>query len=228
MSRHQAMTLLRRAHLFAGLLMMPWALLYALSGFMFNHPSSFAFAQDRAEWVVLREAVVPPQSVPRAQDLARQVISSLNSTGRNPNGTTPYRMAPGAAVEITAPVLIARLERGGEVVDLRYELGADSALLRPFHSSTLEPSDFLTRLHKAHTYPNAVAATDQFTATRIARAVLVDAMAGMLCFWALSGLAMWWMQAKALRRSGLVVITCSLLIALGVGWEMYRYFLTSN
>ena len=36
-----ALKFLRRAHLFAGLFMAPWVLLYGVTGFLFNHPEAF-------------------------------------------------------------------------------------------------------------------------------------------------------------------------------------------
>lgn len=56
---------------------------------------------------------------------------------------------------------------------------------------------FLLRLHKAHGYPG-VADGRRF------RAVIVDAMAFILCFWGLPGLLMGW-QIKATRTAGVVL-----------------------
>jgi hypothetical protein len=53
--------------------------------------------------------------------------------------------------------------------------------------------------------------------------VFVDLMACAMCFWALSGLVMWW-QLKTLRRSGWVVIVATLIVV-GLVWSgMYRLF----
>ncbi|MDA7936460.1 PepSY domain-containing protein [bacterium] len=40
-----AMKWLRRAHLYSGLLLLPWVLIYGISGFLFNHGSSSSSAQ---------------------------------------------------------------------------------------------------------------------------------------------------------------------------------------
>jgi hypothetical protein len=70
---------------------------------------------------------------------------------------------------------------------------------------------FLLLLHVAHGYPNEANA-------RWFWAVIVDAMAVVMCFWAGSGLFMWW-QIKATRRLGLVVLFASAIAttALGIG-----------
>ena len=42
------MRVVRRAHLFAGLLMLPWVVLYGVTAFLFNHPDAFPDHQPRA------------------------------------------------------------------------------------------------------------------------------------------------------------------------------------
>jgi hypothetical protein len=59
---------------------------------------------------------------------------------------------------------------------------------------------------------------------RTVRAVFVDAMAFMMCFWALSGIAMW-LQLKQLWRSGLMVAIAALFATVCVWSAMYRFFL---
>ena len=71
---------------------------------------------------------------------------------------------------------------------------------------------FLLRLHTAHGYPGEVNA-------RWAWAVVVDAMAFVMGFWGLSGLAMWW-QLKATRRSGAVALAAGVATAVALGVAM--------
>jgi hypothetical protein len=77
------MKLLRRTHLYFGLFMAPWILLYGVSGFMFNHPDWFAFgAQETVKANIdLSSIRVPP--VPRAEDMAQEVVSVLNDSDRD-------------------------------------------------------------------------------------------------------------------------------------------------
>ena len=72
---------------------------------------------------------------------------------------------------------------------------------------------FLLRLHTAHGYPGEVNA-------RWSWAVIVDAMAFVLCFWGISGLLMWW-QIKATRKIGAVVLVLSAIAATVLGVTMY-------
>jgi len=74
------MKLVRRIHLYAGLFMAPWALMYGLSGFMFNHPSWFSFSQPGGERRF--DLVVGTTTLanwPTADDLARKVVTALNA-----------------------------------------------------------------------------------------------------------------------------------------------------
>jgi hypothetical protein len=77
---------------------------------------------------------------------------------------------------------------------------------------------FLTRLHVSHGYPGEPGA-------RTAWAVIVDAMAGIMVFWGLSGIFMWW-QIKATRRIGAVVLLVSLVAAVWVGFAMHEVMTT--
>jgi hypothetical protein len=77
----------------------------------------------------------------------------------------------------------------------------------------------LTSLHTSAGYPGE----ERAATLRTVRAMFVDAMACTMCFWAISGLAMWW-QLKSLRRPGSAVILVTLIVV-GLVWSgMYRYF----
>lgn len=72
---------------------------------------------------------------------------------------------------------------------------------------------FLLRLHTAHGYPGE-------TNARWFWAVIVDVMAGVMCFWGLSGLLMWW-QIKATRKAGAVTLVLSAIAATALGVAMH-------
>lgn len=79
--------------------------------------------------------------------------------------------------------------------------------------SPLSARSFLLRLHTAHGYPGEVNG-------RWVWAVIVDVMAFVMVFWAVSGLLMWW-QIKATRRWGLVALVLSAGVAVWLGVGMY-------
>jgi hypothetical protein len=72
---------------------------------------------------------------------------------------------------------------------------------------------FLLRLHTAHGYPGE-------TNARWFWAIVVDAMAFVMCFWGFTGLLMWW-QIKATRRFGLVILFVSAVAATALGFAMH-------
>ena len=72
---------------------------------------------------------------------------------------------------------------------------------------------FLLRLHTAHGYPSEQNA-------RWFWAVIVDAMAFVMCFWGITGILMW-RQIKATRTSGTIVLMLSAACAAALGYAMY-------
>jgi hypothetical protein len=70
--------LLRRAHLFTGLFMTPWVFLYAVSGFLFNHPDAFP---DRQFKPIGRGEIAGTdlESFPTAPAIAARVIEAMNA-----------------------------------------------------------------------------------------------------------------------------------------------------
>jgi hypothetical protein len=72
---------------------------------------------------------------------------------------------------------------------------------------------FLLRLHTAHGYPGETNAKWYW-------AVVVDVMAFVMCFWGLSGLAMWW-QLKAQRKLGFALLALSTIAASALGIAMH-------
>jgi hypothetical protein len=113
---------------------------------------------------------------------------------------------PGGEVTVTSvPDLSFLMHADGRRWRVTFNAQTGSVAGRPAvdEAPPAAPStrNFLLRLHSAHGYP-------YHGGPRWAWAVLVDAMAVVLVFWALSGLVMWW-QVKAARRSGAMVLLVS-------------------
>lgn len=69
--------LLRRSHLYFGLLLMPWAMLYGITGYLFNHPTHFPETSIRAiDNRVTYDTKLA--KLPSPNSVAEQVISELN------------------------------------------------------------------------------------------------------------------------------------------------------
>lgn len=73
----QVMQWMRRGHLYLGLFLFPWAILYGVTGFLFNHPSAFAdrptvrFGQSHLQGTPLVE-------LPTCDEIANTVVRRLN------------------------------------------------------------------------------------------------------------------------------------------------------
>jgi hypothetical protein len=80
--RHKALLqLLRRIHLYAGLLMLPWAMLYGVTGFLFNHPSAFS-DQTRMPFGPAEMQDTPLATMPSSVEVARQAVAAINARGK--------------------------------------------------------------------------------------------------------------------------------------------------
>lgn len=219
LNKAQLLKVLRRIHLYAGLFMTPWILLYGISGFMFNHPSWFAFGRQAPQQIQLPVHVGAQIEAAQA---AQQVLSALNAE----KGNDFYQLNSSAPVEFTSPEVSFQVEaKDGRIHRALYRLWSGEVILLP-EADLSWPSSFLTRLHTSRTYPDVRAPRDQFTGARAVRAAFVDAMALMMGFWACFGLTMWGLQLKPLRLSGWVVLATTGVTAAAVWSSMYRYFVS--
>jgi len=77
--------LLRRTHLYLGLLLLPWMLLYALSTILFNHGASFRqYLPSDPQWLPLWEkdyAVAVPPGNEGLREITRQILEENGVTG---------------------------------------------------------------------------------------------------------------------------------------------------
>lgn len=127
---------------------------------------------------------------------------------------------PTGEVTVTSvPDLAFRMQDGEKVWEVTYNAQTGSVSGKPADAEPVgEPLSarrFLTRLHTAHGYPGEPNA-------KWAWAVIVDAMAFVMLFWAASGLFMWW-QLKATRKAGLIVLVLSTAAAAWVGIGMHEF-----
>lgn len=68
---------IRRLHLYLGLFLFPWAVLYGVTGFLFNHPAAFSDQHVKAyssqDWVG-----TPLENPPAPSALAQEIVDALN------------------------------------------------------------------------------------------------------------------------------------------------------
>jgi hypothetical protein len=111
--------------LYLGLLLFPWALLYGVTAFLFNHPTAFG---DRPTAGFGRDALAgtPLEGPPDPQAIAEQVVAKLNDT-QGP--TTPYTLA-GAAKFTGKELAQAKVEADGQSLNLSIDLKAGGGTVR--------------------------------------------------------------------------------------------------
>ena len=70
----------RRVHMYLGLFMLPWMLVYGVSALLFNHPD--LLADPRVVTIGPADvASTPLASIPTASDLAGQIVAEMNGVG---------------------------------------------------------------------------------------------------------------------------------------------------
>jgi hypothetical protein len=116
----------RRVHLYLGLFLFPWALLYGVTAFLFNHPTAFA---DRPTATFGRDALAgtPLDGPPDPQAIAEQVVAKLNET-QGP--TTPYTLA-GAAKFTGKEFALANVGAERQSLNVSIDLKAGGGTVRP-------------------------------------------------------------------------------------------------
>jgi len=132
---------------------------------------------------------------------------------------------PGGEVAVTSvPDLIFKMRDRGKVWEVTYNALTGSVSGRPAETTTtaepLTVRRFLTRLHTTHGYPSEVGG-------RWAWAVIVDVMAFIMLFWAMSGLFMWW-QLRAVRTLGILVVLLSFFAAAWMALSMYGFLASTG
>ncbi len=154
------------------------------------------------------EPARPPEAIRLADPLPERVRASAAAV------LASFGHEAGAVTVTSVPDLVFTMEADGVPWRVTYNATAGSVSGVPADQREgLSVRRFLTRLHLAHGYPHAVAA-------RWFWAALVDVMAGVMLFWGVSGLLMWW-QIKTARWPGAVTLVVSAALALTLGWAMH-------
>jgi hypothetical protein len=117
--------LLRRAHLYLGLFLLPWAILYGVTAFLFNHPAAFS---DQPTVQFGREATAgtPLESVPTPREQAEQVIAKLNDLHKP---AVPYTLGPGE-VKYNREFAFATAKADGRTVNVLVDVKTGTGTVR--------------------------------------------------------------------------------------------------
>ncbi len=120
------MHLVRRTHLYVGLFLFPWAILYGITGFLFNHPTFLADAPTthfgRAD-----VAGTPLADAPTPQQQASAVLAKLNDQKKP---ATPFTMVNGEAYYGTRETFVATVKTDARTFFVVYDPKTASGTIR--------------------------------------------------------------------------------------------------
>ena len=118
--------LLRRLHLYTGLLMLPWVLLYGVTAFLFNHPTFFS-DQPTATFDASSLHGTPMSSPPVAAELAAQVVAALQARAK-PEGR--YTLVNPEQAKFTREFAFATVQADGREVSVLVEIDGSGGTVR--------------------------------------------------------------------------------------------------
>lgn len=122
--RKRAMHLVRRGHLYLGLFLFPWAILYGVTAFLFNHPTAFS---DQPTTTFGREVLAgtPLETPPAPGELAAAVVAKLNEAQKP---AVPYTVAGDA--KYTRDTAAASVKADGHTVTVFVNLKTGGGTVR--------------------------------------------------------------------------------------------------
>jgi hypothetical protein len=178
------MKLLRRIHLYAGLFLAPWVLMYAVSTIVMNHRALFRDKvgtgpqwQQRSEHSF--QGAFPADASPQLQ--ARTILAWLGMEGAFNARWQPNQRS-----------LVIQRQRLVDPVRITFTPSDNRVVVEAQPAKT---SALLERMHRRRGFEQDQAADDIW-------AFIVDAFIVTLLFWVISGFILWW-QIKTTRKLGL-------------------------
>ena len=181
---------LRRVHLYLGMLLIPWVIMYALSTLTFNHRDWFRGQFNQADsWTQLWEeefkADVPRQQ-PKLKEWARSVLDENGIKG-------------GFNVRQNPQSVLINLIQFRNPIRVTYQKN-EGQLLAEQKRTTL--AEMMVRMHVRHGYGRDGVLYDSW-------AFVVDLVCFAIIAWIATGLYLWW-KIPATRKAGWVAILSGL------------------
>ncbi len=143
----RVMHVVRRGHLYLGLFLFPWAILYGVTAFLFNHPSAFS-EQATTSYGADTTAGTPLEGAPSAAAVAEQVVAKLNEQQAP---LTPYKLS-GAARYGPRDFAFATVKVEGQSIGVLYDVkngGGTVRATKTVEKVTPEKAPFTTGGGKA-------------------------------------------------------------------------------
>ncbi len=184
--------LVRRTHLYLGLLLLPWIAMYALSTFVFNHGEHFRRTPPGAGWRTVWE---------------KPFAAELPAPAAGPDALRAFALRLLADQGITAPFGV---QRQGQGASLRLVINVQN--FRHPQRLTFDPAagtlraeqqtstwiDILSRLHRRTGYGQPGILSDVW-------AVIVDVFSVAILAWIVTGFVLWW-KIPSTRRWGFAAL----------------------
>lgn len=180
----------RRVHLYLGMLLIPWVLIYALSTFTFNHRDWFRGQFNQPDsWVQLWKkefkADVPRQQ-PKLKEWARGVLDENGIKGGFNVRQNPQSVLINF-IQFRNPIRVTYRKNSGQ-------------LLAEQKRTTL--AEMMVRMHVRHGYGRDGVLYDSW-------AFVVDLVCFAIIAWVATGLYMWW-KIPSTRKAGWMAILSGL------------------
>ena len=181
---------LRRVHLYLGMLLIPWVLIYALSTFTFNHRDWFRGQFNQPDswaqlWKKEFKADVPRQQL-KLKEWARGVLDENGIKGGFNVRQNPQSVLINF-IQFRNPIRVTYRKNSGQ-------------LLAEQKRTTL--AEMMARMHVRHGYGRGGVLYNSW-------AFVVDLVCFAIIAWIATGLYMWW-KLPATRKAGWVAILSGL------------------
>jgi len=89
---NHAMKLVRRIHLYSGLFMFPFVILYGSTAFLFNHPAAFSEVESPRMFDEREIAGTPLTQLPQAREIAGQVVAAIETAERAKGSQATFKL----------------------------------------------------------------------------------------------------------------------------------------
>ncbi len=124
--RKRLMHVVRRGHLYLGLFLLPWAILYGVTGFLFNHPTAFA---DQQTVSVERSHLVgtPMESPTSPAEVAEQVVAALRTRSES---QADYRLTQPEKAKYTREFAFATVKADEQDVSVLLAVTGNGGTIR--------------------------------------------------------------------------------------------------
>ena len=180
----------RRVHLYLGMLLIPWVLIYALSTFTFNHRDWFRGQFNQPDswtqlWKKEFKADVPRQQ-PKLKEWARSVLDENGIKG-------------GFNVRQNPQSVLINLIQFRNPIHVPYQKN-EGQLLAEQKRTTL--AEMMVRMHVRHGYGRDGVLYDSW-------AFVVDLVCFAIIAWVATGLYMWW-KIPSTHKAGWMAILSGL------------------